>query len=302
MTWLWIPITIAAALLQNIRTALQKHLKGRLSTNAATYTRYVFGFPLAILYVAALHAGFGIALPVANPSFAVWMIVGAATQIVATSLLLHAFAYRNFAVGVAYSKTEVIQAAAFGLVFLGEHVTAFGAAAIALGTAGVMLMSIDRSLPLSRAFLFGWMEKPALIGIASGGVFALSAVAFRAASLALEHPSFLMAAGFTTVCATVLQTAILTLYLRWREPGQITRVFVHWRLASLPSIAGVMGTICWLTAMTLQSVAYVRTLGLIELVFTFAISILVFREKPTRNEAIGALLLVAGIALVLNLR
>src|SRR5258706_14806778 len=63
MTWLWIPITIAAALLQNIRTALQKHLKGRLSTNGATYTRYVFGFPLAILYVAGLHAGAGLALP-----------------------------------------------------------------------------------------------------------------------------------------------------------------------------------------------------------------------------------------------
>ncbi|MGH7003655.1 MAG: hypothetical protein ACREIP_06880 [Alphaproteobacteria bacterium] len=114
MTWLWIPITIAAALLQNIRTALQKHLKGRLSTNAATYTRYVFGFPLAILYLVVLTAGFGLALPAFNWSFAAWMAVGAVTQIVATSLLLYAFTYKNFAVGVAYSKTEVIQAAVFG--------------------------------------------------------------------------------------------------------------------------------------------------------------------------------------------
>jgi drug/metabolite transporter (DMT)-like permease len=301
-TWLWIPITIAAALLQNIRTALQKHLKGRLSTNAATYTRYVFGFPLAIAYVAVLAGGFGVALPEPNWAFFGWMALGAVTQIVATSLLLYAFTYKNFAVGVAYSKTEVIQAAVFGLVFLGETVTGFGAAAIVLGTAGVMLMSLDRAQPPLRAFLLGWMERPALIGIASGGVFAISAVAFRAGSLALGHPSFLMAAAFTVLAATVLQTALLTVYLRLREPGQIGLVFRHWRVASLPSIAGVLGTICWLTAMTLQSVAYVRTLGLIELVFTFMISVLAFRETPTRNEVLGVVLLVAGIALVLNVR
>jgi len=302
MTWLWIPITIAAALLQNIRTALQKVCKGKVSTNAATYTRYVFGFPLAILYVGGLNIGAGLALPEVSLGFAAWLALGAVTQIVATSLLLLAFTYRNFAAGIAYSKTEVIQAAVFGLVFLGETVTGFGAFAIALGTIGVMLLSIDRSQPLLRAFLLGWMERPALIGIASGGVFAISAVGFRAASLSLEHPSFLMAAAFTVLCATILQTALLTLYLRLREPGQIGKVFRLWRIASLPSIAGVLGTICWLTALTLQSAAYVRTLGLIELVFTFMISILAFREKPARNEILGVALLVAGIVLVLNVR
>ncbi len=302
MTWLWIPITIAAALLQNIRTALQKPLKGRLSTNAATYTRYVFGFPLAIAYLLLLTTGFGLALPSFNWTFAAWIAVGSITQIVATSLLLYAFTYKNFAVGVAYSKTEVIQAGVFGLIFLGETVTGFGAAAIVLGTIGVMAMSLDRTQPLWRAFLLGWTERPALIGIASGGVFAISAVSFRAASLALHHSDFLSAAAYTVAFATVLQTALLTVYLLAREPAQVRLVFQHWRIASLPSIAGVLGTICWLTAMTLQSVAYVRTLGLIELVFTFAISVLAFREKPARNEIVGVALLIAGIALVLNLR
>src|SRR5581483_11876120 len=129
-----------------------------------------------------------------------------------------------------------------------------------------------------------------------------SAVAFRAASLALAHSDFLSAAAYTVVFATVLQTALLTAYLYIREREQIRLVFAHWRLASLPSIAGVLGTICWLTAMTLQNVAYVRTLGLVELVFTFAISVFAFREKPARTEMIGVALLVAGIGLVLNVR
>ena len=54
MVMLWIPITLGAAASQSARTALQRHLKGRLSTNGAAFTRFVFGLPLAAIYVAAL--------------------------------------------------------------------------------------------------------------------------------------------------------------------------------------------------------------------------------------------------------
>ena len=54
MTLLWIPLTIAAAFLQNVRSALQKHLKGRLGTTGATFVRFGYGFPVAIAYLLAL--------------------------------------------------------------------------------------------------------------------------------------------------------------------------------------------------------------------------------------------------------
>ena len=38
---LWVPITLAAAFMQNLRSALQKHLKGSLSTSGATFCRFV---------------------------------------------------------------------------------------------------------------------------------------------------------------------------------------------------------------------------------------------------------------------
>jgi drug/metabolite transporter (DMT)-like permease len=302
VTWLWIPITIAAALSQNVRTALQKHLKGRLSTNGANYTRYAYGLPFALAYAWLLHHGAGFAWPAPDAAFFVWVTFGGVAQIVATSLLIEAMTRKNFAAGTAYSKTEVVQAALFEILVFGAALTLGGALAIVVATLGVMLISLTKSEHPWRAFLTGWTDTAALLGLASGGLFGISAVAFRHASLALEHSSFLMSAGYTLAWSQAIQTALLTGWLVLREPGQLAAVLRHWRPSLMVGLTGTLGSACWFTAFTLQVAAYVRTLGLIELVFTFAVARLAFKEMPTRNEALGIFLVVAGIALVLNLR
>ena len=302
VTSLWIPLTIAAAFCQNLRTVLQKQLRSRLSTNGATFARYAFGSPLIILYVIGLHDLAGLPWPRPNGAFIAWTATGGVTQILATSLLIHLFSFRNFAVGVAYSKTEVIQAAIFGLVFLGDTVTAWGTAAIAIGTLGVMLISLTGTQHVLRELLTGWTERPALIGLASGGLFGIAAVAFRAAALALTGHGFVMSAGYTLLWANLLQTVALGAYLHWREPGQLGKIVAAWRVSAATGVLGVTGSALWFMAMTIQVVAYVRTLGLIELVFTFAFSWLWFKERPRRTELIGILLLLVGIGIALNLR
>ncbi len=302
MTWLWIPITIAAALSQNVRTALQKHLKGRLSTNGANYTRYVFGLPFAIGYALLLHAIGGFSWPSPGSAFFGWVVLGGVSQIIATSLLIEAMTRRNFAAGVAYSKTEIVQAALFEIVIFGAAVGLGGASAIVLATLGVMLISLKQTENPWRAFFTGWTDTAALLGLAAGGFFGISAVAFRAASIGLDHPSFLMSAGYTLAWAQSIQTLLLTLWLVWREPGQMAAVARHWRQGALVGLTGTLGSACWFTAFTIQVAAYVRTLGLIELIFTFAIGRIVFKERASRFELLGIALLCAGIALVLNLR
>jgi len=299
MTWLWIPITVAAALSQNIRTALQKQLKGRLSTNGANVTRYAFGLPFAILYAWALHA-VGFAWPTPDGSFFAWVLLGGVSQILATSLLIEAMTRRNFAAGTAYSKTEVVQAALFETLVLGAALSLGGGVAILLATLGVMLISLRASADPWRAFLTGWTDRAALLGLASGGFFAISAVAFRAASIGLAHPDFAMSAGYTLAWAQTLQTLLLGLWLALREPGQLAAVARHWRPGMMVGITGTLGSIFWFTAFTIQVAAYVRTLGLIELVFTFLIGRFVFGERATRYEMLGVAALVAGILLVLN--
>jgi drug/metabolite transporter (DMT)-like permease len=300
--WLWIPITIFAAFMQNARTVVQKHLRGRLSTNGANYTRFVFGMPVAVGYVALLALAGGEALPAPGMRFFAWVTWGGIAQILATSLLIEAMSRRNFAAGVAWSKTEAVQAAVFETLVLGAALTAGGVAAIAIATLGVMLISARKSERPVAQLLTGWTDPAALIGLASGALFGISAVGFRAASLSLGHESFLMSAGYTLAWAQGLQTLMLGAWLAWREPGELGRVRANWRVASLSGITGTLGSLGWFTAMTLQLVAYVRTLGLVELVFTFLAARLFFGERSGRAELGGTALLVVGIAVLLLLR
>ncbi len=120
---LWIPITIAAAFLQNLRSTLQKHLKGVMGTTGATFVRFGFGFPFALFFLWFLNQIMGYPMPAMSALFLGWAVVGGLAQIGGTFLLVHLFSFRNFAVGTAYSRTEPAQAALFGLLFLGETVT-----------------------------------------------------------------------------------------------------------------------------------------------------------------------------------
>ena len=296
---LWVPVTLAAAFMQNLRSALQKHLKESLSTSGATFCRFVYAVPLAIAYVALLGEGFGFEWPDPNPRFALFAMVGGVTQITATALLVYLFALRNFAVGTTYSKTETVQAAVFGVVILGEPVSLAAAFAIGVSLVGVMIISVARSRLTLRNLFLGWTGRAAFIGVLSGTFFGLSAVAYRAASLSLGGEGFLMQAAFTLACVVVFQSAVMTVWIRLREPGELTRVLRNWRVASLVGVSGMLGSAAWFTAMTLENAAYVRAVGQIELVFTLVASYFFFRERSTALELAGIVLIVGGIVILL---
>lgn len=303
---LWVPVTIAAAFLQNLRSALQKHLKGRLSTSGATFARFGFGLPVALAYVMVLHFAFGFVFPTPNVEFFLWTMLGGASQIGATALLVYLFGFRNFAVGTAYSKTETVQAAIFGIVFLGDSLTWPAILAIMISLVGVMAISLAKTEGGFSSLFKAITERTTVIGLASGALFGISAVAYRGGSLSLVDPSmdlpedyFLIQAGYTLAWATAMQTAAMLIYIRIREPGQLTKIAQAWKVASIVGAAGALGSVGWFTAMTIQNVAYVRALGQIELVFTFVASVVFFREKSTKAEVIGIVLIVAGILLLL---
>ena len=296
---LWIPVTLAAAFMQNLRSALQKHLKESLSTAGATFCRFVYAVPLALAYVTLLGEGLGFEWPALNPRFALFAMLGGVTQITATALLVYLFSLRNFAVGTTYSKTETVQAAVFGVVILGESVSPAAAIAIGVSLAGVLFISVAKTRLTFANLILGWTGRAAFIGVLSGTFFGLSAVTYRAASLSLGGEGFLMQAAFTLACVVVFQTAVMAVWIRLREPGELTRVMRGWRIASWVGVSGMVGSACWFTAMTLENAAYVRALGQVELVFTFIASYFFFRERSTALEILGILLIVAGIVILL---
>ncbi|RPI42421.1 MAG: EamA/RhaT family transporter, partial [Betaproteobacteria bacterium] len=193
---LWIPVTLFAAFAQTIRNAAQKHLTASLGTLGATLVRFLYGIPFALLWLGFVHVGGGFALPEPNAPFAGWIVLGAVSQIGGTAFLLQVMHERNFTLGVAYSKTEAIQVAFFGFVFLADPVGPGAVAAAAFGTVGVMLMSPMQGKHALRALLTGWTSRVALFGLASGTCFGLASVGYRGASLALEGVPFPMAAAY----------------------------------------------------------------------------------------------------------
>jgi drug/metabolite transporter (DMT)-like permease len=296
---LWIPLTIAAAFFQNIRSAMQKHLKGKLSTLGAAYVRFIYALPIAIVYFFLVVYFEALPLPGTNASFLIYTLLGGICQIMFTVFLLWLFSFHNFAVGTTISKLETVMVAIFGLVLFGDSLTPVVIITIAMSAFGLVILSAGQSKLGINNLIRGLWRPPTLIGLACAAWLGMSVVLFRAASLSLGLDSFLIAASFTLLIVLILQTAIMGILIGIREPEQLTKVIQHWRPAVLVGISGGLASIGWFSAFTLQNATYVRALGQIELVFTFAVTVFVFREKVSRAEVAGIALVMASIILLL---
>ena len=288
--------------MQNLRSALQKHLKTRLSDAGAAYVRFLYAWPFALLYCWGVSEIGDYALPAVNAPFLIYCLLGAVAQIVFTFLLVYLFSFRNFAVGTTLSKTEIIQVALLGYLLLGDQLTLIAGFAIVLSLIGVMVLSVARTHLSLDNLLGGLSEKATLIGLASGLTVGASVIFFRGAALSLEGDNTLMRAAFSLAVAVSMQTVIMGAYLLVREPGQLSAVIKHWRWAVPTGIAALLASIGWFTAFTLENAAYVRALGQIELVFTFIASVFFFREKTSPMELAGIALVVAAILILVLAR
>jgi drug/metabolite transporter (DMT)-like permease len=294
---MWIALTVWAAFAQTLRNTAQRSLTASLGTLGATLVRFLYGLPFALAWLGAVHLARAEPLPTIGWSFLGWVTLGAVAQIAATAFLLAAMEARSFALGIAYSKTELLQIAFFGLLFLGDPLSAPALLAIACGTAGVLLLSpADPERPFA-ALLAGLATRPALLGLASGTGFAFAAVGYRGAALALEG-SFLMSAATALAAAQAIQTALLGGWLLWKSPAVVRATLRLWRPSLFAGFMGAAASAGWFSAFALQPAAHVRTLGLIELVFSYAVSRKLFRERLTRVEFAGMALLALGIGVI----
>lgn len=275
-SWLWAVFTIVAAAAQTVRNAAQRELTTRLGTVGATHVRFLFGFPFALIFLAGVMIALGQGLPRPPPAFWPWVVLGALTQVAATALMLAAMNDRSFVVVYAYIKTEPVQAALFGLVFLGDVVTPGMAAAILIATSGVVTMALKPGTSMD--------VRATLLGLAAGAMFALSAVGFRGAILSLGLPSYVMAATFTLVVGLVMQSALLSLYLWLRNPDVLVSIMRAWRPSLFAGFMGALASQFWFLAFALATAASVRTLALVEVLFAQAISRFAFKQATTRAK------------------
>lgn len=297
---LWIIATIAATFFQTARFMLQKQLSmGALSTAGATFARFAYSAPLLAALLALWLFLSETSLPELSARFWIMGAAGGLAQILATVCVVALFRTRNFAVGITFKKTEVIQSVLVGLVVLGEGVSLWGFVAILIGLVGVLTLS--GTPEVKGGWLRGLFTRAAALGLASGLLFAISAVTYRAATLEVASDAPLLRASVTLSAVTLMQFAAMTLWLRLREPGQLGAVWRARSKAALIGLTSIAGSLGWFVAFTLQTAAYVNALGQMELVFSLLVSVLVFKEKISAREGLGIALLTLSVLILIAL-
>jgi len=295
--WAWIPIVVWAAFAQTIRNAAQRTLVSGLGTLAATLVRFLYGLPFAAAWLALMYqfSPAETGLPAFNWTYGAWLFLGATAQLAATACLLAAIKQRNFIIGVTFSKTEVLQVGVFSTLFLHEWPSLLAAAAMVVATVGVVLLSLPRKIAPAT---MQWTGNAIWFGLASGALFALSSVGYRGAALQLPQTSPWLIGAWAVLLAQALQTALLGSWLALRQPGLLTALAKTWRLSLVAGLMGALASIGWLTAVALRPAVDVRTLGLVEVLFSYLVSRQLFRESMTRNEMLGLLLVTAGVLVI----
>jgi drug/metabolite transporter (DMT)-like permease len=291
-SWLWAVFTIIAAFAQTLRNAMQRELTGSLGTAGATHVRFLFGFPFSVIFLIALVLATDAPLPRPGLIFWPWVFAAAFIQMAATALMLAAMTGRSFVVTIAYTKTEPIQVAIFGLIFLGDMVTWPMMTAILVATAGVIVMSIK------PGGMVGGM-RPTLLGLASGGTLALAVIGFRGAILSLGLPDYFMAATFTLVVGLVIQAVTLSLYLSLCQPSVMFALLRSWKPSLFAGFMGALASQFWFLAFALATAASVRTLALVEVLFAQLVARFAFGQRTSAREALGMVLVVAGVVLLI---
>ena len=295
---LWIIVSLAAAAFQTVRFMLQKHLAtATLSAAGATFSRFLYSIPFILLLLVVYLLVSGKAMPDIGPGFWAYGLAGATTQITATVCVVMLFKQRNFAVGITFKKTEVIQTVLMGWILLGEGVSPLGFAAIALGIVGLLLLSGG---PETKGWQLGDLRNRAAgLGLASGVLFSISAVSYRGASLTVAEADPVLRAAVTLAAVVTMQTLIMVIWLRLREPGEITAVWAARKVAIWIGLTSMGGSLCWFIAFTLQNAAYVKAVGQAELILSVAASTLFFHEKITPREWAGMAILMGSILMLI---
>ncbi|MBN8966897.1 MAG: EamA family transporter [Rhizobiales bacterium] len=294
VAWLWIPFTLVGAAGQVARNAMQRNLTGPLGTLGATHIRFLFGFPFALVFLALVLTATGERLSWPASGFVVWLIVGGMAQIVATALMLAAMNERSFVVTTAYLKTEAIQAALFGFVFLSDHLTALKLFAIVLATAGVIITALR---PGGAKGFGDW--RPTLLGLLAAAFFALSAVGYRGAILQVTGASFVVAASVTLAATLLLQSIVLSAWLVLRHPGVMSTIFRLWKPSLFAGFMGAFASLFWFLAFALTAAANVRTLALVEVLFAQGAAYYVMKQPVSWRELAGIALIVIGVGVLI---
>ena len=291
MSFSWIAFTLLAAFSQSWRNAFQSKLAGIMSVAGVTLARFIWAGPIALLYLYALYQWQPVSAPNFSGEFVFYIVAAAIMQILATGLMVMLFKLENYAIGAGLAKCEAPVSAVLSVLFFGTALTVTGWIGVLIGTLGVLIMSSAS----------GWRSlspKVFCLGMACSTAFALTSLWVREASLSTELP-FPHSAAWVLFLVISLQTLIICTFLLIKEPDTLRLIFQKSKLVVITSLASVIGSLGWFSAMSLQAVPYVKTLGQVEVVFMVLISYFWLGQSIARKDILALILLSVAAILVM---
>ena len=284
----WILFTLGAIVMQTVRNALQSKLSGAVNTSGVTLSRFILAPPIALVYLLILYSSSASQVPEFSGSFIAVILCASLLQIAATSLMVILFKQKNFAIGAGLAKSEALVAGVVGMLFFGSYLTPIGWAGIVIGAIAVFVLS-------SGNRLHGISVKTMVIGLACGTCFALTSLLVREAShmLNVQHT---VAAAWVLLWVLCVQTISLSGYIALTKPFVFRQLTNAKKQVLAISTVSCLGSICWFTAMALQHVALVKTLGQLEVLLTLILSHYWLKNAVTKREIAGLLLI--GLAAI----
>ncbi len=285
----WILYTIAAVILQTFRNLEQKSLNKKLDSLTVSWSRFILPLPFAIIVV-------GYTCLLVTKSFVFYSIITALFQILGNIFLLQTFKSRNFSIGIAFYKTETLQALLMGLLFFNITISMSGFMAILIATAGVIMISGVVINSGSKKFIQSLRNKSTIYGLLTGLCFSISAFNLKFASQALSHLEY----SSITVAIVVLMWVICfqNIFFILVKICQNRLIKDFKSLVSLEnkstflktSILSFAGSVCWFVAFGVGEVVYVKAVGQLELIIAIAVSHFILKEKLKTSEMIGIIL------------
>ncbi|PML59992.1 DMT family transporter [Vibrio lentus] len=291
MSFSWIAFTLLAAFSQSWRNAFQSKLAGTMSVAGVTLARFIWAGPIALIYLYSLYQWQPVSTPSFSGEFVFYIVAAAIMQILATGLMVMLFKLENYAIGAGLAKCEAPVSAVLSVLFFGTALTITGWVGVLIGTLGVLIMSCSS----------GWRSlspKVFLLGMACSTAFALTSLWVREASLSIGLP-FPHSAAWVLFLVISLQTVIICTYLFFRERDTLRQIFTKSKLVVMTSLASVIGSLGWFSAMSLQAVPYVKTLGQVEVVFMVLISYFWLGQSIARKDILALILLSIAAVLVM---
>ena len=296
----WVLITAIASLSQTLRSVFQKNIIEDVGVLASAYSRFIFALPFVAL-LAVLFLDIEEFLILKNLSVKTWffLVTASICQILFTIILIKLFTLRSFAIGVAFSKTEVIQTTLLEIVIIGFILTSHVLLAIIIGFIGMLFMSKQKligNVGHSRLFL-----QQVILGVSCGIFLGLSSVLYKVALDSVAIDLIYKKVIVLSFLALAIQSVLFGAYIaNTDEKKNLEKLFNSWKKGLPVGFFGCSATFCWFYAFSLVDATLVRAVGQLEIVFSVLMSYIFYKERITGFELIGMRLITISILALLG--